>query len=123
MFQKNDLEFYAFDDEATIEDDFYDDFITITSTGVLTYDPMTYMAQTTSSIPDWSLNSVMVYAQDDQESKAFSLKMNFLVVAVSFTVERVLIRAPSPLTTRPNSGAWGFQEAPSSHDLRTETPS
>jgi hypothetical protein len=50
---------------------------------------MTYMAQTTTSIPDWSLNSVMVYAQDDQESKAFSLKMNFLVVAVSFTVERV----------------------------------
>jgi len=86
---ENDLEFYVFDDEATIEDDFYDDFITITSTGVLTYDPMTYMAQTTSSIPDWSLNSVMVYAQDDQESKAFSLKMNFLVVAVSFTVERV----------------------------------
>jgi hypothetical protein len=49
---------------------------------------MSYMAQTTASIPDWSLNSVIVYAQDDQESKAFSLRMNFLVRAVSFTVER-----------------------------------
>ena len=84
----NDLEFYVFDDDETIEDDFYDDFITITPLGVLTYDPMSYMAQTTASIPDWSLNSVIVYAQDDQESKAFSLRMNFLVRAVSFTVER-----------------------------------
>ena len=31
---------------------------------------------------------MVVYAQDDQESKAFSLKVNFLVRAVSFTVER-----------------------------------
>ena len=84
----NDLEFYVYDDEATIEDDFYGDFITITPLGVLTYDPMTYMAQTTSSIPDWSLNGVVLYAQDDQESKAYSLKVNFLVRAVSFTVER-----------------------------------
>ncbi|DAC20393.1 MAG TPA: hypothetical protein D7H91_05835, partial [Candidatus Poseidoniales archaeon] len=84
----NDLEFYVFDDDETIEDDFYDDFITITPLGVLTYDPMSYMAQTTASIPDWSLNGVIVYAQDDQESKAFSLRMNFLVRAVSFTVER-----------------------------------
>ena len=50
---------------------------------------MTYMAQTTSKIPDWSLNGVVLYAQDDQESKAYSLKVNFLVRAVSFTVERV----------------------------------
>ena len=84
----NDLEFYVFDDDETIEDDYYDDFITITPLGVLTYDPMSYMAQTTASIPDWSLNGVIVYAQDDQESKAFSLRMNFLVRAVSFTVER-----------------------------------
>ena len=85
----NDLEYYVYDDESTIEDDFYDDFITITPLGVLTYDPMSYMAQTTSSIPDWSLNGVIVYAQDDQESKAYSLKMNFLVRGVSFSVERV----------------------------------
>ncbi len=84
----NDLEFYVYDDDETIEDDFYDDFITITPLGVLTYDPMSYMAQTTSSIPDWSLNGVVVYAQDDQESKAYSLKVNFLVRSVSFTVER-----------------------------------
>jgi len=84
----NDLRFYVYDDEGTIEDDFYDDFITVSSTGVLTYDPMSYMAQTTSSIPDWSLNGVVLYAQDDQESKAYSLKVNFLVRAVSFSVER-----------------------------------
>ena len=84
----NDLEFYVYDDEETIEDDFYDDFITITPMGVLTYDPMSYMAQTTSEIPEWSLNGVVLYAQDDQESKAYSLKVNFLVRAVSFTVER-----------------------------------
>jgi hypothetical protein len=85
----NDLEFYIYDDDSTIEDDFYDDFITITPLGVLTYDPMSYMAQTTSNIPDWSLNGVVIYAQDDQESKAYSLKVNFLVRAVSFSVERV----------------------------------
>ena len=84
----NDLEFYVFDDDATVEDDYYDDFITITPLGVLTYDPMSYMAQTTSNIPDWSLNGVVIYAQDDQESKAYSLKVNFLVRAVSFSVER-----------------------------------
>ena len=84
----DDLEFYIFDNDETIEDDFYDDFITITPLGVLTYDPMSYMAQTTSSIPDWSLNGVVVYAQDDQESKAYSLKVNFLVRAVAFTVDR-----------------------------------
>lgn len=84
----DDLEFYVYDDDETLEDDFYDDFITITPFGVLTYDPMSYMAQTTSSIPDWSLNGVVLYAQDDQESKAYSLKVNFLVRAVSFTVER-----------------------------------
>ena len=85
----NDLEYYIFDDDSTIEDDYYDDFITITPLGVLTYDPMSYMSQTTSNIPDWSLNSVVIYAQDDQESKAYSLKVNFLVRAVSFTVERI----------------------------------
>ena len=41
-----------------------------------------------SEIPEWSLNGVVLYAQDDQESKAYSLKVNFLVRAVSFTVER-----------------------------------
>ena len=56
----DDLEFYVYDDDTTVEDDFYDDFITITPLGVLTYDPMSYMAQTTSSIPDWSLNSVVL---------------------------------------------------------------
>ena len=85
----NDLEFYVYDDDETLEDDFYDDFITITPLGVLTYDPMSYMAQTTSNIPDWSLNGVVVYAQDDQESKAYSLKVNFLVRSVAFTVERI----------------------------------
>ncbi len=84
----NDLEFYIFDDDATIEDDFYDDFITISASGVLTYDPMSYMSQTTSNIPDWSLNGVVIYAQDDQESKVYSLKVNFVVRAVAFSVER-----------------------------------
>ena len=97
----NDLEFYVWDDVSTIEDDFYDDFITVTPLGVLTYDPMSYMAQTTSSIPDWSLNGVVIYAQDDQESKAYSLKVNFLVRAVSFSVDRAdsgVVTADNPAT-------------------------
>ncbi len=85
----NDLRFYVYDDPATIEDDYYFDFITISASGKLTYDPMDAMAQTTSNIPDWSLNSVVLYAQDDQESKAYSLKVNFLVRAISFSAERV----------------------------------
>ena len=40
-----------YDDDTTVEDDYYDDFITITPLGVLTYDPMSYMAQTTNKFP------------------------------------------------------------------------
>ena len=86
----NDLEFDVFNDESTLEDDFYGFYLRINRvTGVATYDPMDYMAQTTSSIPDWSLNGVMFYAEDDQESKAYSLQVNFLVRAVAFSAERV----------------------------------
>ena len=86
----NDLEFYIFDDDTTSEDDLYEQYIAITPTGRLTFDPMdTFLWQSTSVISDWSLNGVVIYAQDDQESKAYSLKVNFLVRAVSFSVERV----------------------------------
>jgi len=86
----NDLEFYIFDDDSTSEDDLYEQYIAITPTGRLTFDPMdTFLWQSTSVISDWSLNGVVIYAQDDQESKAYSLKVNFLVRAVSFSVERV----------------------------------
>ena len=86
----NDLEFSVFNDESTIEDDFYGSFIRINRvTGVATYDPMDYMAQTTSTISEWSLNGVMFYAEDDQESKVYSLKVNFLVRAITFSAERV----------------------------------
>jgi len=58
--------------------------------GLVSYDPITSgKAGTTGEISEWSLPDVVFYAVDDQESKAYSLKMNFLVRAVSFSVERV----------------------------------
>jgi hypothetical protein len=83
------LDFFIFDDAGTIEDDDYSAYVRITADGKAIYDPMDSIAQTTSEIPEWSLNGVMFYAEDDQESKVYSLKVNFLVRAVAFSVERV----------------------------------
>jgi len=80
----------------------YFDFIRISADGLLTYDPVSMMS-VTSNIPDWSLDGVMIYAQDDQESKAYSLKVNFLVRGVSFSVERAdsgAITVSDPATFR-----------------------
>ena len=98
----NDLEFYIYDDPANSQDDMYFDFIRISADGLLTYDPVSMMS-VTSNIPDWSLDGVMIYAQDDQESKAYSLKVNFLVLGVSFSVERAdsgAITVSDPATFR-----------------------
>lgn len=47
-------------------------------------------AQTTSEISEWSLNGVMFYAEDVQESKVYAtVKVNFLVRGVAFSAERV----------------------------------
>ena len=85
----NDLEFYVYNDPSTLGDDNYQNFVTVSSLGIVSYDPMNSMAQTTSEISEWSLSQVVFYAVDDQESKAYSLKVNFLVRAVAFSVERV----------------------------------
>ena len=61
----------------------------MTADGEAIYNPVETIAQTTNSIPDWSLEGVMFYAVDTQESREYSLQVNFLVRAVAFTVERV----------------------------------
>ncbi len=100
----NDLEFFIYDDPANSQDDYFFDYISITPTGELTFDPMSsYLWQSTSTVSDWSLEGVVIYAQDDQESKAYSLKVNFLVRGVTFSVERVddgAITADDPATFR-----------------------
>ncbi|MGB1678827.1 MAG: right-handed parallel beta-helix repeat-containing protein [Poseidonia sp.] len=100
----NDLEFFIYDDPANSQDDYFFDYISITPTGELTFDPMSsYLWQSTPSVSDWSLEGVVIYAQDDQESKAYSLKVNFLVRGVTFSVERVddgAITADNPATFR-----------------------
>ena len=48
--------------------------MTVSSLGIVSYDPMNSMAQTTSEISEWSLSQVVFYAVDDQESKAYSLR-------------------------------------------------
>ena len=83
------LSFYVYNDAGTLEDDDYSSYIRITADGKAIYDPMDSIAQVTSEIPEWSLNGVMFYAEDDQESRAYSIKVNFLVRAVAFSVERV----------------------------------
>ena len=54
-----------------------------------------------------------MYAQDDQESKAYSLKVNFLVRAVSFTVERT-DTGDITVNDLPTSKAKAFREVWSS---------
>tara|TARA_X000001036_G_scaffold169291_1_gene160226 strand:- start:38492 stop:42898 length:4407 start_codon:yes stop_codon:yes gene_type:complete len=84
------LEFFILDNEDTLEDDSYQTDIRITSSGIAIYDPMEGKAQTTSEISEWSLNGVMFYAEDVQESKVYAtVKVNFLVRGVAFSAERV----------------------------------
>jgi len=78
----------VFDDPATFEDDDYPSFITINSRGVATYNPMDGMAQTTTEISEWSLEQVMFEAQDEFGSVAYSFRVNFLVRAVEFDVQK-----------------------------------
>lgn len=85
----DDLDFYVYDSEDTVGDDFHDQYIRLTADGSAVYNPVETIAQTTNSIPDWSLNGVMFYAVDTQESRVYSLQVNFLVRAVAFTAERV----------------------------------
>ena len=86
----DDLEFYVFNNPDTGLDDEQEYFVTVSPLGKVSYDPITSgMSATTSEISEWSLSEVVFYAVDDQESKAYSLKVNFLVRAVSFSVERV----------------------------------
>ena len=84
----DDLEFYVFDSDSA-GDDNYDQYIRLTADGEAIYNPVETIAQTTNNIPDWSLEGVMFYAVDTQESREYSLQVNFLVRAVAFTVERV----------------------------------
>ena len=84
------MEFYVYNDPETFGDDDYGFLVTVSPLGLVSYDPITSgMSTTTSEISEWSLPEVVFYAIDDQESKAYSLKVNFLVRAVSFSVERV----------------------------------
>ena len=118
----DDLEFYVYDDETTVEDDFYDDFITITPLGVLTYDPMSYMAQTTSNIPDWSLNGVVVYARRPGIQGVLA-EGELLGSSRLRSPWNVPTRATSPLTIRLNSKAKVCLVAWSSLDLPKAMPS
>jgi hypothetical protein len=79
----------VFDDPATFEDDDYPAYITINSRGVATYNPMDGMAQTTTEISEWSLEQVMFEAQDEYGSVAYSFRVNFLVRAVEFDVQKM----------------------------------
>lgn len=78
----------VFDDPATFEDDDYPAYITINARGVATYNPMDGMAQTTTEISEWSLEQVMFEAQDEYGSVAYSFRVNFLVRAVEFDVQK-----------------------------------
>ena len=81
------LIFFINDFEDTIGDDDHKDLIRITADGKAIYDPMD--SQSGGVPAEWSLDGVMFYAEDDQESRVFSLKVNFLVRGVAFSVERV----------------------------------
>ena len=83
------LVFDIWDDETTLQDDAYSQYIRITADGKAIYNPMDARAASTSEISEWSLDGVMFEARDIHESKVYSLKVNFLVRAVSFTAERI----------------------------------
>ena len=85
----DDLTFYVYDSEESAVDDLHDQYIRLTADGNAIYNPVETIAQTTNNIPDWSLEGVVFYAVDTQESRNYSLQVNFLVRAVAFSVERV----------------------------------
>ena len=90
----NDLQFYVFNNPDDSLDDLHEVFITVSATGKVFYDPISagaadYYGSNAEDIAEWSLTDVIIYAIDDQDSKVYSLKTNFFVRAVSFSVERV----------------------------------
>jgi len=98
------LIFDIYNDPATFEDDDYGAYIRITADGTAIYNPMDFMAQTTTEISEWSLDSVMFEARDEYDSVAYSFRVNYLVRPVVFDVEKVstgaVLDANAPLTFR-----------------------
>ena len=82
------LTFDIFNDPSNPDDDFYYSYIRITADGIAIYDPVDSIAQTTSVIPEWSLEAVIFEAQDIHDSKVYSSRVDFLVRGISFTVDR-----------------------------------
>jgi len=82
------LEFDVYDDASTSEDDLYYAYVIIDANGYATYNPASSIASTTSVIADWSLDSVIFVAEDKHEAKVYSNRVDFLVRAISFKVER-----------------------------------
>ena len=78
-----------YNDPSTFEDDSYGSYIRITAEGVAIYNPMDAMAQTTTEISEWSLQSVMFEARDEYDSVAYSFLVDYLVRPVVFDVEKV----------------------------------
>jgi hypothetical protein len=98
------LIFDIYNDPATFEDDDYGAYIRITADGTAIYNPMDFMAQTTTEISEWSLDSVMFEARDEYDSVAYSFRVNYLVRPVVFDVEKVstgaVLDVDAPVTFR-----------------------
>lgn len=81
------LIFDIYDDVSNLDDDDYMYYINLDAQGVATYNPP--YVQSGSSVSDWSLVGVIFEARDAHDSVIYSHKVNIIVKAVSFTVERV----------------------------------
>ena len=82
----DDMRYYVMDDPDKFEDDLYFEVITVGLDGQANYNPLT-MAFHNPELSAWTLDDVVFFAIDTSGSRAYSMAIDFNVVAVTFTSE------------------------------------
>ena len=83
-----DLSIEVWDDPQTYDDDQCAEQIQIDVNGKATYNPVA-MSFYSPDMAEWSCSGMKFLAKDPHNSKAYSLEVDFVVNAVSFSVQRV----------------------------------
>ncbi len=83
----NGLVFDVYDDPQNLDDDEYGNYLTFSTSGIVSYDPA-FVTGLSNDVSEWSLVGLIFEAADSYGSVAYSYKVNVVVVEVSFTVVR-----------------------------------
>ena len=77
------LSYYVYDNPDRFEDDYHAQVITISSSGIANYNPIT-MSFYQPDMADWSLEDVIFEIRDNSDSRVYSAPLDLDVVGVSF---------------------------------------